>query len=238
MNDIIKIAIVDEDNKSAEAIKKYCEQYLTEINRAFVINIFMNVVDFVSDYKPVYDLILMETEFSHMDGITAAKKLREIDSGVMLVFVTGNNSYAVNGYSVDAFDYILKPINFKNFMPKLMRAFSRIISMDSERIISNNGDSLRVLYVRDICYVECCGHDVMIHTADETITMRGRLYDVEENLKAHGFFRIYNCYIVNLRYVTKIKDNILTVNGKELTISRSKRKGLIEALKFVSVSLI
>lgn len=238
MNDIIKIAIVDEDSQSSETIKRYCEQYLTDINRANVINVFTDVVSFVSDYKPVYDLILMETEFSHMNGIDAAKKLREIDSGVMIVFVTQSDRYAVDGYQVDAFDYILKPINHKNFTPRLLRIFSRIISMDSEKIISSNGDSLRVLYVRDICYVECCGHDVMIHTADETITMRGRLYDVEENLKARGFFRIYNCYLVNLRYVTKIKSNILTVNGKELTISRSKRKELVKALKVSADGLL
>lgn len=237
MVDIVRIAIVEEDEGIAKTIRMYCEKFFSIYEKKFEAVHFSNALDFVSDYKPVYDLVFMDTEFSNIDGISAARKLREIDEFVLIAFVAANGKYAVEGYEVSACDYLLKPLTYRKFLPRLTKAINYIVRTDEKRIIFQSEGILRVLYVRDVCYVEVRGHNVTFHTATRQITTRARMYDVEKALESYGFFRVYDCYLVNLRHVNSLSGYTVTVNGDELTVSRSRKKSLSDALKAMSSAI-
>ena len=71
------------------------------------------------DYRAVYDIILMDIEMRFMDGMTAAEKIREHDSEVVIIFITNMPQYAIKGYRVDALDYVLKPVSYFAFSQRI-----------------------------------------------------------------------------------------------------------------------
>lgn len=79
-------------------------------------------MNFVSDYCRVYDVVFMDIEMPFLDGMHAARKLRELDPSVMLVFVTRLASYALAGYEVDAAGYIVKPVEYPSLSRRLDKA--------------------------------------------------------------------------------------------------------------------
>ena len=116
---MLQIAIVEDDDQEAKVLGNCLNKYSQEHKSAFAIQRFSDGAAFLSEDKKVYDLVFMDVEMPFMDGLKTAKKLREKDSQVVLVFVTKLFQYAVNGYEYNAADYIIKPIRFASFSLKM-----------------------------------------------------------------------------------------------------------------------
>ena len=84
-------------------------------------------------YRSDVDLIFLDIQVPDMMGIDAARRIRDVDQEVMIIFVTNLTQYAIDGYSVRAFDYILKPLNYFSFSKKLRRAL-RMLSYRSNEL--------------------------------------------------------------------------------------------------------
>ena len=108
----MKIAVVEDEREYREVLKEYLSRYEEQKNLTFEVIEFTNAISFLENYAPVYDVVFMDIRMKYMDGMTAAHKLREADPNAVLVFVTSLTQYAVEGYSVDATDYIVKPVSY------------------------------------------------------------------------------------------------------------------------------
>ena len=91
-------------------------------------------MDFLEAYRPDFDLVFLDIELPLLNGIETARRLRELDSVVALVFITNMEQYAVNGYEVDALDFVVKPINYYRFS-SMMRKALRIIARKEEKAL-------------------------------------------------------------------------------------------------------
>ena len=107
---MIRIAVVEDEELYAEQLQNYISKYAEERKKQIKVTWFQDEEDIVSGYKGEYDIILLDIQMRFMDGMTAAEKIRELDSEVVLMFITNMIQYAVRGYEVDAMDYVVKPV--------------------------------------------------------------------------------------------------------------------------------
>lgn len=227
---VIRIAIVEDEEEYIGRLTEYVRRFGVETDRAVATRVFRDGEDIAGEYRPEYDIILMDIQMRFMDGMTAARLIRERDSDVIIIFITSMAGYAIEGYEVRAFDYILKPVTYDMFSRKLERAADHIRPVDARYIVLNDRDGSVKLDAAQIRYVESAGHQMIYHTGSEVYSVRGRLDDLEQELVPAGFFRINRGYLVNLYHITAIRDKCCVVSRDNLPISRSRRAELMDAL--------
>lgn len=224
------IVIVEDEQEALERIKGYLERFSSEIGEEFKIVVYKNAIDFLEKYQPDYDIVFMDIKLPNMNGMEAAKKLREKDRFVALVFVTNMKQFAVKGYEVDALDFIVKPVKYPDFVMKLQRVLSRLDEKRDMKLPVVNEDGIACVAASSIRYIEVMQHTLVYHLESEDISVYGSLKKVEQMLPTRSFIRCNSCYLINLRYVTAIKGLTLYLGDVQLKISSSKRKELRHAL--------
>lgn len=224
------IAVVEDDRQEATLLRGHLLTYGIAHQIDFQISLFSNAEDFLARYKPIYDLVFLDIALPGINGMEAAAKLREMDQVVTLIFITSMAQYAVNGYEVQAFDFILKPVPYPTFVLKMQRALNRVEQNHDSEIIVTLGTSITRVRARSIRYIEISKHDMLIHTGDAVIPAYGNLKQMEVQLDPRFFVRCNSCYLVNLSFVQSIQGMTVTVGSDELQISRPRRRAFVEAL--------
>ncbi len=226
-----RVAIVEDEREAAENLRYYIERYGSERGCQFIIQIFGNGVDFISDYTANYDMVFMDIELPIMNGMDCARKLREQDRRVALVFVTNMVQYSVKGYEVDAVGYIVKPVEYFSFTVLMDKIIDRFRLEDDKFIVLKNADTFVRISLKNLVYVEVLDHYLMYHTGvGDTYKLLGKIRDAEAQLSASGFFRCSNSYLVNLRYVTGLDGSDVIVGDEKLPVSRNRKKDFLTAL--------
>lgn len=228
------IAIVEDEKEYADILDKCVDRFFGERNASVKVTRFDNAISFLENYAACYDLVFLDIKMPYMNGMDAAARLRELDSDVMLIFVTSMKQYAVAGYSVNAFDFIVKPFTYPDFEFKMTRAYNKLASRnrDVEILLTTDKGIIKVKPV-DIRYVETAdGHNIVYRLGErgKDITRYSSLKAAEGELAPFGFARCNSCYLVNLKYVRSIKGHTVDVDGTELQISQPRRKAFIESL--------
>lgn len=144
--------------------------------------------------------------------------------------MTNLAQYAVKGYEVRAFDFVVKPVSYYNFMLKFSAAPDNPeLNKDTEIWIKSKEGRVRLLASR-IIYVEVLKHYLTYHTKDGDFTALGSIGGAAEQLSGSTFAFCNRCYLVNLRYVSQITQTETMVDGKWLAVSRHKRTDFLKAL--------
>lgn len=230
---MINIAVVEDDKASADLICDYIQKYrsLHQGGSDFNVRVFGDAVAFLDDYKPSrFDLVFMDIMMPYMDGMRAAEKLREVDSVVLIIFITNMGDYAVRGYDVNATAFIKKPVGYYDFELKFSRAVSIIERRDTCALIISSGTSEIKVMVRDLMYIDVYGHICSFHMSDgRVIQGRHTLSALYKKLQKYGFAMCSSSYLVNMNYIKFIESNTVIVGDDELSISRLKRKDFMQS---------
>ena len=227
---MIRIAIVEDDRHDREALKKCLNRYEKENQMKFSVTEFQDGEDIVTDYTASYDLIILDIEMAFLNGMKAAEKIRELDTNVIIIFITNMPQYAIQGYKVNALDYMLKPISWFSFSESMGRALSRVKTSAREYITISLKGGKQKLDVSKICYVEVQDHLLIYHTTEGNFVTKGTIRDAESQLDVKRFFRCNRCYLVNLEFVETYQGSDIMVNGDTIQVSRSRRKPFLDAL--------
>lgn len=227
---MIRIALVEDDEQYRREFLGYLKQYEQESGQRFRISVFTDGDEIAEGYQADYDLILMDIAMRFMDGMTAAERIRELDSEAVIIFITNTPQYVMRGYAVDALDYVLKPVNYFAFSQRIDRALSRMENRRRRYITVPIKGGIQKLEVSKILYVEVRDHDLLYHTRRESVLTRGTLAEAEELLGETHFFRCSKCYLVNLEYVDGVQNNDLILDGERIQVSRARKKPLLDAL--------
>lgn len=214
------IAIVEDEEGQVKTFKEYIGKFIDETHESVKVDVFFNGMDFISDYKGGYDLILMDIAMPHMNGLEAARRLRNTDANVCLIFITTLAQYAIKGYEVNAFDFLVKPVEYELFKIKLSKAVSHIGSTVKATFTVTNVNGMRKIPLSEISYVESVQHYLYFHTAKEVHKMRASLGDVKPLFKQNGFAEINRSFLVNLSYVDGYNNAEVEVAGEKLPLSR------------------
>ncbi|MGT2753853.1 LytR/AlgR family response regulator transcription factor [Streptococcus ovis] len=228
----MKIAIVEDQKIEQERLTHYIQEYCQTAQLPVEVVCFNDGLDITSDYQPQFDVIYLDVEMEIMDGMTTAQKIRQVDKEVLIVFVTNHSQVAIQGYSVEATDFLLKPLSqfvFEEHFKKILRKLPTPEQEQQALYIKNKSTTTKIV-MEDIYYIESIGHTLHIYTKKGTITTSNTLKNMENLLDKQSFFRSNSGYIVNLAYVEKVVGNIAYVNGQALQISRPRKKDFMTAL--------
>lgn len=232
---MINIAIVEDDDAEAARLEKYIARYGKEHDETFSLKRYKDGLAFLDSYRAEFDIVFMDIMMPHMNGLTAAKRMRLVDENTALVFITNMAQYAINGYEVAASDYILKPVMYDAFAFRFTKvlASARMRAAGHKFLFVKTQKGVVKVDANSIYYVEVIRHMVVYHTVNGNIEAWESLKSVETSLGElldTRFVRCNNCFLVNLQYIDKIENDVAFVGGEQLKISRSRRKEFINAV--------
>lgn len=227
----IRIGVVEDDPASCQLVLDYLNRYQNENNEQFTVSVFDDGARIVEKYTPSYDILLLDIEMKEMDGMAAARRIRERDEKVVIVFITAAPQYAISGYEVRALSYLLKPVPWFAFSQELKKSIDMVRRSESNSmLIETSGGQMR-LDLSDILYFESIRHTIVIHTLEGKLSINGTLKDMETKLSDYSFFRSNSCYLVNLKHISGVVDqDCVMSNGEKLRVSRPRKKAFLTAL--------
>ena len=232
---MIRIALVEDDKQMTLELIEVTQRFFKENNVKSEIYTFANAEDFLCDFKNNYNLILMDIDLPNMDGMNAVQHLRETKSDTMVIFVTSLAQYAIEGYKVNAFDFVVKPVQYYNFALTLKRALKSLLVQSEKSIIINNKSFMQKIDISNLKYIEVINHNLVFHTINNNIEIRGTLSTYVHQLKDYDFVLCYRCYLVNLKFVSRVTTEYVIIGEEKLILSKSRRTDFISAINaFIS----
>ncbi len=221
---MVRIAIIEDNPSDLTQVTEYLKRYELEHSQSFSVKSFADPIKFLANYRSDFDLIFMDIELPHLSGIEAAKRLRALDAVAALVFITNVEQFAVNGYEVDALDFVVKPINYYRFCSMMHKALRSISKRAEKEILVRSSTKITRLRISQIYYIEIRDHLLIFHSDQGNLDAWGNLSEMEQDLAGYDFVRCSSSYLVNLRYVLAVEGNTVIVAGDRLPISQRKRK--------------
>ena len=223
---MLKIAIVEDERECQEALIEHLRKYEKEKNEAFIVRIFNDGIDILDDYSADYDLIFLDIHMKYQDGMTTAKRIREVDADAQIVFITALAQYAIEGYKVNALDFILKPVVYE----QLAMTMDKVLAVTSKyhrekQLLVAEGERKCKISTEDILYIEVVGHDMFFHTKDKVYSKHGiPLKTMADELAEYYFAKSGQSQLVNLRYVDEVKKDTVYASGDRTLYTIEKKK--------------
>ncbi|NLR94122.1 MULTISPECIES: LytR/AlgR family response regulator transcription factor [Flammeovirga] len=242
----IKTIIVDDEHLARSLI----QNYVSKVPQLELLGVFKNALEAMTFIQSNdVDLMFLDIQMPNLTGIEFVESMQL--KNTMIVFTTAYSEYALKGYELNAFDYLLKPITFPRFLQcvnKVSDQFellntqsSGILQMEpnpeiSSHVVTTKSDSIsikadyklyRVKYDK-LRYMEGQKEYVAFHTQDKTIMALTSLKKLEDELPSKDFIRIHKSYIVNVQEIETLEGNILGLGDVELPVGQSYKAQLMK----------
>ena len=228
---MLHIAICDDSQDFAQQVLTCIEQW-SEKPEQLQTKYFADADSLLSAHNiHPFDIILMDVVMPLLNGIEAARELRQTDRDVKLIFLTSSPDYAVESYTVKADNYLLKPLQPQTLYDALSEQICQI-AREARSVIVKGVKTAHRVPLKNIEYVEAQNKQVLFVLADgRTIASNEPLYTYEPQLlPLDGFFKCSRSYIVNLnRIETYTAKEIRTQSGFRIAIARSHQKDIESA---------
>ena len=227
----MKIVICEDGKIYSDKLLNLLETYFEKHNHMLDVFVFTDGMPLIQEYNngSRFDLIFLDIQLEVSDGVNIASQLRALDSEVPLIFVTGLENRAVEGYSVSAFDYIIK----SSLEDRLYGVLDRFMELNKAKFltVTTLSGETEIIPCDEILFVESDGRGAAVYTSDNIIRTALSVNKVYPLLPQSKFIEIHKSVFVK---VTKIKrignDNVEMCNGKQLPLSRRKRKQVLSAV--------
>lgn len=177
------------------------------------------------------DLMFLDINLPEMSGVSF---LRTLVHPPHVIFTTAYPQYAVDGFDLEALDFLLKPFSFERFYKAVNKAKERINSTSSPnahgKITVKADRRIYQISISDILYVESCGDYVTIHCTDKKLMVHGTLKAWEEKLHGSSFLKVHRTTIVNLQRVDHIEGNQIQIGQHKIPVSDQFKEELLERM--------
>lgn len=231
---MVKIGIVDDEKGAREQLRKAIERFGSEYRVEFEVQEFSSADSYLSAKSSDCDILYLDIDMPRMTGMELAEKIRETDAEVIIIFCTNLEQFALNGYSVSALGFLVKPVQWYSFHMYLDRALKAIQrrtgrseKADTRTIVVKDGPVSRVIDTADIKYVEVRQHYLLYNIKEQgtgggsVIKTRGSMQDAVGLLSPHGFVRCSSSFLVNLSCITAVSRLDLYIGQEVLPIGRA-----------------
>ena len=228
---MLNIAVVEDSQADADHIAEQLERYGKEKGTGIHAEYYREAESFLNFYQAKYDVVFMDIELLGINGMKASHRLRELDSSVILVFITSLKQFAIEGYEVDALDFVVKPVQYVRFASVMDRILARVRETKrDEEVLIRTFDGVKRLNISQVLFVEVSDHYVIYRTEERSYSVYSTLKKVKDQFPSDSFEMCNSGYLVNLRYVSGIEGDEVIVRSNRLKISRSRKKSFLEAL--------
>ncbi len=225
-----KIAICDDSEADRQYLAGLVAKWAANTEHTVQTVLFPSAENFLFHYsdKNDYDILLLDIEMGDMDGVTMAKKLRQSNDTIQIVFITGYSDYIAEGYEVAALHYLMKPVKAEKLCSVLERAAEKLAKNEKVLNIEIGSEMVRVP-IYQIRYADVFGNYVTIHTFDD-LKVRMTLGELEKELDDR-FFRVSRSVVVNLTQITRVTKTEIRLNdGTSIPLPRGAYEGVNRAI--------
>ena len=229
----VNIIICDDKEEDAGSLRLFIERYFNEINCRSDITVYKNgddlLEDFAADKLKDVKIAFLDVYMPGTDGIGTARKIRETDKDMVIVFTTVSKDHGIDGFSVYALQYLLKPVSYpeiKDVLDKCTEKFA-----DALRYVEVLSDRLTVrVYLKDVMYIESFDTVLYIHTVTDTIKTFLPFAKLEIQLENSTLLRTHRSFIVNMRFIKNVTANDFVLkDGTHIPIRRSDKLAVKQA---------
>ena len=212
----IKCLIVDDEELARSLLKTY----VAKVNFLELVADFENPLDAIKVLKEQkIDLLLLDIQMPEIKGTEFAKM---VPPGTQVIFTTAYSEYALEGFELNAIDYLLKPITFERFLKAVNKIKTDTDQETSEdSIIVKSGYDLHKIKFDSILYIESDSEYVIYHTPQGKIMSNQSLSALEKKLPAQSFMRVHRSFIVNKAKVNALKGRDLMIEKATIPVSAS-----------------
>lgn len=231
----IKIAVCDDELQTIDQINTYLHQIEEEEGLRFQIFNFSTGEDLLQHMPRDIDILLLDITMAEISGIEAAHALRGEGADFYLFFITSNPQYALEGYSVHAYAFLCKPLQYAHLKTYILDVSNRLDRQKPDAIELKNGTTSTIINCSDLLYAEVYGHVcTAVLCNGERITFKTPLDKLEAQLKNRNFFRCHKSYLVNLNQVRSIRSSdIVMSDGTVIALSRIRKQEFLIAIQEV-----
>ncbi|GEK91814.1 LytR/AlgR family response regulator transcription factor [Alkalibacterium kapii] len=229
MSKNIHIAVVDDETIQLDTMISLITQAAKKVNLISNISAFSSGESFLFELEdqPDMDMVFLDIEMKQVDGLKVAKKIREKNQQMTIVFATAYTEYAVQGYDVQALDYLLKPIKVGDVVRVLKRHLDRKPFARKTITIETQGEISKIDQ-EEILYIEVNRRECAIHLKDKILTVNETLKELADRL-SNDFIQTHRSYLINVAHINRLisKDAELS-NGEQVPVSRRLIKDVQE----------
>lgn len=220
---MIQIAICDDETYMTGLLSEKISAFFNKQNIEISISCFSNGLDLLSNNK-TFHIIFLDVQMNEPDGFETAKRLRNNGFDGFLIFVTIMRELVFNAFEVQAFDYLVKPLQDEHFNQTMQRLLASIQDQNKTCLLIQKRNEWNIILFDHIIYCEIINRKVYLHLKNKSII---DYYDKIENLEKkldHRFFKCHRSYLINLKYVKNYKSSIAYLtNGDTIPVSRLRK---------------
>ena len=226
----MNIAIIEDSGQELSLLERCLQSYLSSRQVYRVIDTYTSGEAFLENWpSKSYDLVFLDILMEGISGIEVARKIRETDSECLLIFISSSKEYALQGFEVRAFDYLLKPLSEERFQ-KTMDLCQNELAKHIRYIEVKESRTLVKIPLNEIIYTDYYNHYIQIHTAARLIRSYQQ-FDVFSPLLLcyPQFLCCYRNCIVNMDHVDSVdKHDFVMENGERVHITRGNRNSIYQ----------
>ena len=221
------IVICEDDILQRELLVGYLVQIFTDLKLEYEFIEFSSGEELLSNYPEKVDILFLDIQMDKLTGMDTARKVREFDKNVEIVFTTAIPDYIHEGYEVRAYRYLLKPLDYESILKHTKACIDDLIDRKDTIVIKDKSQT-HIMQTEDIYYIEVLRKEVTIYTKEEKYMFKTSMKSIENRLVKKNFFRCHKSYLINLKKVKSLneKENIAIIESSEIPVSRYKLKAL------------
>jgi DNA-binding LytR/AlgR family response regulator len=227
---MLLIGICDGDTAVRVMLGDFIERYRKETGLNIQVLSYDDGEKLLRHYPFEMDLIFLEIPFARMNGIEIARRIREVDAGVGIVFLTSVLGHVLEAYEVRADNYLIKPLRYSRFLKEVEQA--RVRRGQNRFFIETNDNGVYKIYTKSIRYIETEDRNTQIHTETDSILSYKRMKEHDAALFEPHFVRCHAAYIVNLLFFEKLEQNeLVLITGERIPVSRQRKAEVVRAIE-------
>lgn len=219
---MLSIGICDDEMLECCSMAKLIKEIMEEKKIPFIMSQFYHGEDLLQAAED-FDIIFLDIMMYGMNGMETARLLRDNGFHKILIFISASRDYILDAYDVEAFYYMIKPLE-RNKLSRLLERSVQKLEPDSEDfILIGKERQMKKLLLKDIYYFEIRGRIVSVHGAEGVFDYYEKISVLEQALSKKGFFRCHKSFLINLKHVNTYNHQEVTLdNGANIVIAKRR----------------
>ena len=221
---MIHIAVCDDEPYMSEQIKALVSEFFRKKNREICLRTFAGGEELLKYGGPI-DILFLDIQMKEIDGMETARRLRADRFQGFLIFITVLKEMVFQSFEVQAYDYLVNPVDEAQFEKTMERCLASMRSAGEDRLLVQKGYESRIIRKDEIVFCEIIDRKIYLNlTSGEVVDYYERIEHLETKLDDR-FFRCHRSYLINLKHLKGYKNGTAYMdNGREVPVSRLRNR--------------